>query len=176
MSAARLTTALALAAGLMLGACGSAEQTPGSAVDETTTAAGTGDSSDSSEETTVTTPGDESPTTLPVGPEAGSLPLGPVPEQVVARPAVQAAVADMAERADVPVDEVTVAGYADVTWPDGAIGCPQPGMMYTQALVPGHQLVLQVGDTLASYHAAEGKDFAYCASPQPPLPGDSGTR
>lgn len=119
-------------------------------------------------------PGDESATTQ-VEPPSGGLPLGPVPEEVVSRPQVQEAMSDFAERQGVDVDEVVVAGYAEVTWPDGSLGCPQPGVMYTQALVPGQQLVLQVGDTTASYHAGDGTAFAYCASPGMPLPAGSGT-
>ena len=46
-------------------------------------------------------------------------------------------------------------------------------MAYTQALVPGHQLILSVGGELASYHAAKGHGFTYCANPSPSLPAES---
>jgi hypothetical protein len=113
------------------------------------------------------------PTTRPAPTLPSDLPLGPVPDAVAARPDVQAAVAAEAERTGVPVADVGLAGYADVTWPDGSIGCPQPGMLYTQALVPGHQLILRVGGQLASYHAARGSAFVFCATPSPPVPGDA---
>lgn len=32
-----------------------------------------------------------------------------------------------------------------VDWPDGSLGCPELGVMYTQAIVPGYRVVL-VGD------------------------------
>ena len=104
----------------------------------------------------------------PTPPADGSLPNGPVDPAVESRDDVQQAVADEAERMDVPVDQVSIAGYADVTWLDGSIGCPGEGRMYTQALVPCHQLILEVDGELASYHAAEGKPFKYCAEPNPP--------
>ena len=102
----------------------------------------------------------------------GVLPTGPVPGDIAARPAVQRAVDDEATRSGVPKASVEVAGYADVTWSDGSLGCPQPGMAYTQGLVPGHQLVLRVGGQLVSYHAAEGSDFRYCATPSAPASAD----
>lgn len=103
------------------------------------------------------------------GPLAGSaLPTGPVPTSVSERPQVQAAIADLAAREGVGPSEVSVVGYTTLTWNDGSLGCPEPGRMYTQALVPGELLVLQIGERLFSYHAATGKDFAYCAKPQLP--------
>ena len=175
MSAPRTFLALVVAVGISLSGCGSSTtDAAGDASVSITPPAATSTPTDDAKETTVPVPGDESPITQ-VEPPPGELPLGPVPDAIVSRPQVQAAIADFAERQGVPVDEVTAAGYADVTWPDGSLGCPQPGVMYTQALVPGHQLILQVDDTTASYHAAEGKPFAYCATPGMPLPGGSGT-
>ena len=121
-------------------------------------------------------PTEDSPTTdrpeLSIRPTqpSGDLPTGPVPDAVQQRDDVQEAIAAEAQRRGVDASEVTVAGYADVTWRDGSLGCPQPGKMYTMALVPGHQLVLEVGGDLASYHAAQDKPFSYCANPQSPLP------
>ncbi|MDH3463085.1 MAG: hypothetical protein OEM32_05605, partial [Acidimicrobiia bacterium] len=51
------------------------------------------------------------------------------------------------------------------TWTDGSLGCPEPGMSYTQTLVDGWQVLLQVGERLFDYHAgADGIPFL-CASP-----------
>ena len=101
------------------------------------------------------------------------LPTGAVPTEVQERPEVQAAIADLARRTKVDQAAVSVAGYAEVTWSDGSIGCPEPGTMYTQALIPGHQLILQSDGRLFSYHAAQGKDFGYCADPVAPTQADS---
>jgi hypothetical protein len=30
-------------------------------------------------------------------------------------------------------------------WNDGSLGCPEPGMMYTQALVNGYWLIIEAG-------------------------------
>lgn len=107
------------------------------------------------------------------GPLIGpNLPTGPVPTSVSERPQVQAAIADVAAREGVDPSEVSVAGYTTLTWNDGSLGCPEPGRMYTQALVPGELLVLQIEERLFSYHAATGKTFAYCAKPQIPSTRD----
>ncbi|MGI8948305.1 MAG: hypothetical protein ACR2FV_10095 [Ornithinimicrobium sp.] len=165
MLAPRTLTALVLAAGLLVAGCGSQTETPSDAAPSTT----------SPQEFELSDPSippdDDGKTVDPIPPGAGALPLGPVPEAVTQRAEVQAAVADLAQRRDVPVEEVTVAGHAEVTWSDGSIGCPQKGMQYTMALVPGEQLILQVGDTYASYHKGKQARFSYCANPKPP---DSG--
>ncbi|HLS39315.1 MAG TPA: hypothetical protein VK038_00960 [Ornithinicoccus sp.] len=166
----------ALAAGVLalalLAGCGSQEtpEEPGS----------TGDAAPTTEEPTTEEPTTEEPTVqptpsddtgaTPVPPQA-ALPTGPVPPAVAERPQVRKAVADLAQRLGVEESAVTVAGHREVTWRDGSLGCPEPGMMYTQALVPGEQLVLEVDGKLYAYHAATGRDFSYCANPQEPAPG-----
>ncbi|WP_010147485.1 hypothetical protein [Serinicoccus profundi] len=136
------------------------------------------DPTDTSEDAAVTSEepaiGDK-PTHTQIAPGGGeaSLPLGTVPDGTAERADVQEAIAAEAERSGVEPDAVGIAGYADVTWSDGSIGCPRPGMMYTQALVPGHQLVLEVDGSYASYHAAEGKPFSYCAQPVAPSSSES---
>ena len=46
----------------------------------------------------------------------------------------------------VSVSDMTVLRAESVTWPDGSLGCPEPGMQYTQALVPGYWVEIAVGD------------------------------
>ncbi|TBT88605.1 hypothetical protein ET989_01235 [Propioniciclava sinopodophylli] len=112
-----------------------------------------------------TTPGPISP---PV-----STPATPVPEEIVTRPEVQAAVQAEAERLGVDPVNVTVVAYESITWNDGSLGCPEPGKMYTQALVPGHRLVLSVAGNQASYHAGNAGTFSYCPNPILPASGSS---
>ncbi|MGB7449914.1 MAG: hypothetical protein WA892_12410 [Ornithinimicrobium sp.] len=119
----------------------------------------------------------------------GDLPVGGATEEVRARASVQAAMQDLADRTGTDVGNVTVVGYAAVTWPDGSLGCPQPGRMYSQAVVPGHQLILTVGEGaevsatgpqvprgLVSYHAGRKGTFTWCPHPRPPLPPEEGSR
>ena len=54
--------------------------------------------------------------------------------------------ADAENRTPTARADIKVLSAEAVTWPDGSLGCPQPGMMYTQALVPGFRIVLQAAD------------------------------
>jgi len=99
------------------------------------------------------TPGPDLP---PGAAEASFVSLDAVPD------AVEAAIADAAQRFGVPADEVAVAGALRVTWSDGALGCPEEGMMYTQALVPGYLLTIEVSGQRVAYHGADGETPFLC--------------
>ncbi len=99
------------------------------------------------------TPG---PTPPPGAADATLVALDALPDEVAA------ALADASERFGVPVEEVAVAGALRVTWSDGALGCPEDGVMYTQALVPGYLLTLEVEGRRYSYHGAEGQGPFLC--------------
>lgn len=62
-----------------------------------------------------------------------------------------------------------------VTWSDGSLGCPSPGFMYTQALVPGWRLVVSDGSRELVYHASRRGSWVQCPAgrARPPLPGSS---
>lgn len=124
---------------------------------------------------TPTTEATVLPTNLtPLSPEPAPGSAGPgqlpttVPDAAASDPAVERAVAAEAERSGVDTAAIEVTGYAVVTWSDSSLGCPEPGMMYGQALTPGKQLVLTVDGQQVSYHAGATGDFFYCAAPQAP--------
>lgn len=82
--------------------------------------------------------------------------------------AVDGAVTDLAGNQGVDPSEVEVVSLEEVTWSDGSLGCPEPGMAYTQALVEGMRLVLAVGDEEFHYHGADDGYLSYCADPMEP--------
>jgi hypothetical protein len=82
-------------------------------------------------------------------------------------------IADAASGAGVDPSAVEVISAEAVTWPDGSLGCPQPDQMYTQALVSGYRVILDVDGEEMSFHASEDGDFTFCADPQDPV--DDGT-
>lgn len=89
---------------------------------------------------------------------------------------IQRAREDLARRLDVPVESIKTAVARRVTWNNGALGCPQPDMMYTQALVPGYFIRLVAEDQAHAYHGSDGQDPFYCPaerSNEPPetMPG-----
>ena len=66
---------------------------------------------------------------------------------------------------------VTIVRAESVTWPDGAAGCPQPGMLYTEALVPGYWVVVESeGRTLDFRGGRRTGTLRLCENP-PPGPG-----
>ena len=69
---------------------------------------------------------------------------------------------DLATRLGLKVDDIKVSGATSVHWRSGALGCPKPGMSYTEALVPGVWIVLQVNNRAYRYHAIPHGQPFYC--------------
>ncbi len=84
------------------------------------------------------------------------------------------ALADAAKRSGLPASALTVVSAEAVIWSDGSLGCPQPGMLYTQALVPGYHIRIRAGSEVLSYHAGSRSGPAFCPASQAkaPLPRD----
>jgi hypothetical protein len=70
---------------------------------------------------------------------------------------IEAAIADAAVRFGVTEPEVAIAGALHVVWSDGALGCPEDGVMYTQALVDGYLLTVEVAGRRVAYHGEDGE-------------------
>jgi hypothetical protein len=170
----RILTAL-IAFALLVAACGGA-------ADDTDTGSGsavTEPTATSVPETTATPPETSTTTTQPSGEttpstepeENGSSPTESGGESVPgAYPAkVDIAINDLAERLGIDPEAITVRSVDEVTWRDGSLGCPMPGMSYTQALVDGMRIILEVDGTPYHYHSGRGSDPFYCADPSEPL-------
>ena len=69
---------------------------------------------------------------------------------------------DLAQRRGVGAESIMVSNARPVTWRSGAIGCPEPGMSYTDALVPGVSILLKTGDEMVVYHAVVGGEPLLC--------------
>jgi hypothetical protein len=78
---------------------------------------------------------------------------------------VEQAKADLTKRLGVAAEQVRVVSSDEVTWPDGSLGCPEPGMHYTQALVPGRRTVLEVGGKQYAYHSGGQRAPFLCEHP-----------
>jgi hypothetical protein len=88
---------------------------------------------------------------------------------------VRAAREDAARRTGVAAELMVLVSAESVTWSDGSLGCPQPGMMYTQALVPGYRVRLRGPDGEMDYHASARGALVLCPAERAvdPLPGAS---
>lgn len=77
-------------------------------------------------------------------------------------PIVRTAIALLRVMLDDPTAEIVVVSVEEVDWPDGSIGCPRPGMSYTQAIVNGSRIVLSHDGIGYEFHQAGGRDPFYC--------------
>jgi hypothetical protein len=77
-------------------------------------------------------------------------------------PLVIKALEDLAERLNVDIRQIVVIEAELVVWPDASLGCPQPGMVYTQVLVDGTLIRLSVADQEYEYHGGGWTDPFLC--------------
>ena len=87
--------------------------------------------------------------------------------------ALPAMLADAARRAGLAQERLRVETVEAVTWPDGALGCPQPDRAYTQALVPGWRVVIAAPGTAdLFYHLNRRGSWLWCQADraQPAMP------
>jgi hypothetical protein len=74
---------------------------------------------------------------------------------------------DAAQRLGVAPDALVVTRAEAVTWNDGALGCPEPGMFYTQALVDGYWIVVEGDGQSLDYRVQGSGFFRVCDRPGP---------
>lgn len=72
---------------------------------------------------------------------------------------------DLANRLEISPDMIELVEIAQVIWRDGSLGCPQPGMLYTQALVNGVRIRLCAGDLIFHYHSSRNGIPFLCENP-----------
>jgi hypothetical protein len=142
MKTTRLITLFALAP-VLLAACAATGRTP-----------------DGSEEANDSRPGSE---TAPPS-STGMVPEAPreIPDEVWV-----AILADLEQRLGAPVVDLTIQSAVAETWTDGSLGCPVPGQLYTQALVDGYWVVLEIDDEHYDYRVGNGTDVRLCENPPP---------
>ena len=97
--------------------------------------------------------------------ETAAPPEGEItPAPVATRPATEAppadstAVVDSARRAlaqelGVKLEDVRVVSVGQVDWPNGCLGIETPGLMCTDAIVPGYQIILEAGGKPYEYRS-----------------------
>ena len=69
---------------------------------------------------------------------------------------------DLAARTGADPASIEVVRAQAVVWNDGSLGCPQPGMEYTQMLVDGYWVVLRYGGQDYDYRATQSGYFLLC--------------
>lgn len=69
---------------------------------------------------------------------------------------------DLARRLDLDAAGIEVERAEAVVWPDGSLGCPQPGMVYTQVLQDGYRILLRVDKEIYAYHGGGSRGPFLC--------------
>lgn len=81
-------------------------------------------------------------------------PTGPAPSGSITTRWINQAVQDLANRLKVGEDAIQVLAFEPVVWPDGGLGCPEPGIQYTQVMVEGFRIRLQHNGQTYNYHGS----------------------
>ena len=74
---------------------------------------------------------------------------------------------DLGRRLGVDISEIDLGDIASVTWPDLSLGCPRPGQVYGQAIVPGYRITLSAGGRAYVYHTDARTRFVICPEINP---------
>lgn len=116
----------------------------------------------------------DAPASFPIRPSPSfDLPPSAPPSDAPVTGEVPAPILEAVQRQlteDVPgvdLSAATVVLAEAVEWSDGSLGCPEPGMLYTQAITPGYHVVISVAGTEYDYRATDAGQVRLCAEPGP---------
>jgi hypothetical protein len=76
---------------------------------------------------------------------------------------IAALISDLAGRFSVAETSIRVVAVEEVTWSDTSLGCPQPGMLYAQAVIDGMRVILEAEATLYDYRSGRTDASFLCA-------------
>ncbi len=88
-----------------------------------------------------------------------------VPQAVIDRVLDEAAAL-----AHVPREQLLIVRAEPVVWNDGSLGCPEPGMTYTQALVNGYWIVIGAQGQTYDFRVGGGVSIRLCPQGHGRLP------
>jgi hypothetical protein len=81
---------------------------------------------------------------------------------------------EAAALANVTREQLVIVRAEPVVWNDGSLGCPEPGMMYTQALVNGYWVVIDAAGQKYDFRVGRGGSFRLCPPGQGHPPSQAG--
>ena len=93
---------------------------------------------------------------------------GEVPQAIL-----EAILKEVAALARVGPDQVAIERAQSVVWSDGSLGCPEPGMAYTQALVNGYWVIVEAAGKKYDFRLGSGGNFRLCPPAQGKPPSQS---
>jgi hypothetical protein len=105
---------------------------------------------------------------------AKQLEKGVMPEKAPAKltrdEQIKTATKDLAQRLNIEGKVIIPLSASQVTWRSGAMGCPQAGGLYTQALRPGLLIVLGANGKHYRYHSSVHGMPSYCPADRAETP------
>jgi uncharacterized protein YceK len=106
---------------------------------------------------TPTAPVDETPET---GQGAGAGDVAAIQQQVISQ---------LAATIDQPITALRVESAERTEWSDGSLGCPDPAAMYTQAIEPGYNIIVNDGTRTYDIRASDRGTIIWCdgGTPRP---------
>lgn len=92
-------------------------------------------------------------------------PTIPMPSSPGLEKLVMQAQEDLAQRLSIELDQIDLVELKAVVWPDGGLGCPEPGVAYIQVQQEGLLIRLRVGKRVYQYHSGGGRPPFLCEHP-----------
>ena len=151
---------------LALGSCGGS-----AAADEQSSEVAPLSPQETSTEEISTVP-PENPIQLASTAETTDMTSNPIPVDKFVKIAKQ----DLADGLKISVEQISLIEAIEITWPDAALGCPSPGKVYAQGLVPGYRVRLEVNGVEYNYHMDQTGQYVLCPNFDenvPPAPGST---
>ena len=83
---------------------------------------------------------------------------------------------ETARLAKVRREQLVIVRAESVVWNDGSLGCPEPGMMYTQAFVNGYWVVIDAAGQKYDFRVGSRGNFRLCPPGQGHPPSPAGAK
>ena len=82
---------------------------------------------------------------------------------------------EAASLANVTREQLVIVRAQSVVWNDGSLGCPEPGQMYTEALVNGYWVVIEAAGQTYDFRVDHKGNFRLCPTGRgrPPRKSDA---
>ena len=104
---------------------------------------------------------------LPTEEQKGLDMAAPTPESPQTQALIDQAKSLLSEYLDIDEGQIEFVQFELVTWPDGGLGCPQPGMAYIQIMVEGYRIQLSYDGQVYDFHGGSSTDPFLCQDGKP---------
>jgi hypothetical protein len=73
-------------------------------------------------------------------------------------------------------EQLVIVRVESAVWNDGSLGCPEPGMMYSQAQVNGYWIVIEAAGQKYDFRVGRGGSFRLCPPGRGHPPSQAATK